>query len=215
MKIAPGHTFVLIGDSITDAGRDMTGEDTPWSPGTGFGSGYVNLLNALILSETPGAAVRMINRGLDGNTVRDLKARWRTDVLDLNPDWLSVGIGVNDVWRQFDSPLRKDIHVYAEEYEKTYDDLLERTRSQLEGLILISPFVLEPYREDPMRATMDRYGRIVEALAKKHDAHFVDAQAELDKLMLHIPAGALAWDRIHINSVGHMALAKALYQIIA
>tara|TARA_B100000809_G_C15098002_1_gene515779 strand:+ start:309 stop:956 length:648 start_codon:yes stop_codon:yes gene_type:complete len=215
LKLTAGQTFVLIGDSITEAGRDMTGEDTPWSPGTGFGSGYVNFLNALMLSDSPDAGVRMINQGLGGHTTRDLKARWQSDVLDLDPDWLSVAIGVNDVWRQFDVPLRKETHVYAEEYERTYDELLEKTRGQLAGLILISPFVMEPHRENPMRATMDHYGRIVETLARKHNAYFVDAQAELDKLMQHIPATALAWDRIHINSVGHMALARAVYKIIA
>jgi len=73
---------------------------------------------------------------------------------------------------------------------------------------------MEPHREDPMRAKMEHYGRIVEDLARKHDAHFVDVQAELDKLMQHIPATALAWDRIHINSVGHMALALAVYNFI-
>jgi lysophospholipase L1-like esterase len=29
-----------------------------------------------------------------------LNARWQRDVLDLSPDWLSIMIGINDVWRQ-------------------------------------------------------------------------------------------------------------------
>ncbi|MFN8378973.1 MAG: GDSL-type esterase/lipase family protein [Anaerolineae bacterium] len=47
----------------------------------------------------------VINMGVGGNTVRDLAARWESDVTALNPDWLSICIGINDVWRQFDARL--------------------------------------------------------------------------------------------------------------
>lgn len=58
--------------------------------------------------------------GIGGNTILDLAVRWERDVLDRRPDWLSVIIGINDVWRQFDRPLQTELHVEADEYETTY-----------------------------------------------------------------------------------------------
>ena len=59
-------------------------------------------MNAALGSGDPPHSIRVLNTGVSGNTVRDLDARWQRDALDLKPDWLSVMIGINDVWRQFD-----------------------------------------------------------------------------------------------------------------
>ncbi len=69
------------------------------------------------------------------------------------PDWLAVMIGINDVWRQFDSPLQIEWHVPPDEYEATLDARLAHVRSLLPGgLVLMTPFFIEPHRADPMRA---------------------------------------------------------------
>jgi lysophospholipase L1-like esterase len=99
--------------------------------------------------------------GIGGNTVRELKARWQSDVLDLKPDWLSIKIGINDVWRQFDSTPPPGGYVSEEEYERTLDELIGRTLPDLKGLVLMTPYFIEPNRNDPMRAMMDRYREVV------------------------------------------------------
>ena len=66
---------------------------------------------ALLSCMYPELGLRVINMGISGNQVRDLKDRWQTDVIDLKPDWVSVLIGINDVWRQFDSPYMPETHV--------------------------------------------------------------------------------------------------------
>ena len=213
MKLQPNSKFVLIGDSITDAGRDPSGEATPWGQ-PGHGRGYVGLIEAWIGATRPQDRIRLINRGNSGNTVRDLKARWQTDVLDLKPDWVSIMIGVNDVWRQYDTPLRVEGHVYIKEYTKTLNELITKTRPKVKGLILATPFVIEPNKEDPMRKTMDAYGAVVRDLAKKHGALFVDIQAALDEVLVHTHPMTLAWDRIHPNTTGHMIMARAFLKTL-
>ena len=89
--------------------------------------------------------------GIGGNTVRDLQARWQTDVLDLNPDWLTVMIGINDVWRRFDQPAIPESHVSLEEYEQTLEELVRSALPGLEGLVIMTPFYLEPNDQDRMR----------------------------------------------------------------
>jgi len=211
MKIAKGSKLIMIGDSITDCGRAQpVGE----GGGEALGRGYVAYVDALLAAAYPELAVRVINVGTSGNTVRDLKARWQRDVLDLAPDWLSVMIGINDVWRQFDSPRQSEIHVLLEEYEQTLDTLLEATRPSLKGLVLMTPYFIEPNKKDPMRAQMDRYGAAVRKLAKKHDAIFVDTQAAFDAVLAFCRPMVLAEDRVHPGAVGHMILARALLEAL-
>lgn len=213
MKLPPNSKFVLIGDSITDAGRDPSGEATPWGA-PGHGRGYVGLIEAWIGATRPQDRIRLINRGTSGNTVRDLKARWQADVLDLKPDWVSIMIGVNDVWRQFDTPLRPEGHVLIDEYSRTLEELVTRTRPLVKGLVLATPFLIEGHKGDAMRKTMDAYGAVVRDLAKKHDALFVDIQAAFDEVLVHTHPMTLAWDRIHPNTTGHMIIARAFLKTL-
>lgn len=206
--------WVMIGDSITDAGRSESGEATPWEPQEGFGHGYVNLVNAHIQATHPEKNIRILNRGIGGNTIRDLKARWTDDVLALKPDWLSVMIGINDVWRQCDTPLQTEGHVYLEEFEQTYSEILAAARPNLKGLILASPYVIENNSADPMRMLMDQYGAVVKKLADTFDAIHVDVQPAFNRHLKTRSAFSLAWDRIHPNTTGHLIIANEFLKAI-
>ena len=202
MLIAPRSKVLFIGDSITDAGRARPhGEGLFGALGTGF----VALADALIQSTYPGHGIRVVNRGNSGNTVRDLADRWREDALDPEPDWLVVMIGINDVWRKFDSPER-DEHVPIEEYESTLRALLSQVKSRL---VLLTPFVVERATDDEMRATMDAYGAVVKKLAHEFDAIFVDTQAAFDAALIYRHPTYYAWDRIHPTMPGCMILTRA------
>lgn len=206
MKIKKGSKLVMIGDSITDAGRTRPVAEGLFDP---LGRGYSCLVNALLGTRYPELGIRVVNMGCGGNTVRDLKSRWQTDVLDLKPDWVSIMIGINDVWRQFDSPLQKEWHVLIAEYEKTLRELVKTTLPRVKGLILITPYFIEPNRKDRMRATMDKYGAVVKKIARENNVILIDTQAAFDKALKTQHPAALAWDRIHPNQVGHMIIAKA------
>lgn len=208
MLLNAKQKLVMIGDSITDTGRARPiGEN---SGGDGLGHGYVSLVEGLLTSVYPELGIRVVNTGISGNTVRNLKDRWQTDVIDLQPDWLSIMIGINDVWRHFDRPFLPEIHVHEEEYERTLRELVQLTAPRVKGLVLMTPFYLEPNRDDPMRAKMDRYGQIVRQIADETPgALFVDTQAAFDRVLAHLYAGQLAWDRVHPGRSGHMVLARA------
>ena len=207
LRLAQGSRWIVIGDSITDTGRARpVGE----SPG-GLGTGYVLTLDALLGAWYPARRIRLFNVGTSGHTVRDLAARWQTDVIDLKPDWLSVMIGANDVWRQFDRVTQPEKSVLPAEYEQTYDALLARTVPLLKGgLILITPFFLEARTNDPMRARMDEYGAIVKKLAARHKAILVDSQAAFDAVLKDLPSAMINWDRVHLNHIGAAVLARAV-----
>jgi lysophospholipase L1-like esterase len=206
MLIDPKDKVVFIGDSITDCGRAQPVGEGLFDP---LGRGYVAQVEALLTSTYPGHFIRVVNVGTSGHTVRDLAARWDRDVVGLRPDWVSVVIGINDVWRQFDSPRQPELHVGLEEYERTYAALLERTRPSLKGLVLGTPFYVEAVREDAMRVRMEQYAGVVRRLAVRFDARLVDTQAAFDRMLAKMHSANIAWDRVHPNQAGHMAIARA------
>ncbi|MDY3280179.1 MAG: SGNH/GDSL hydrolase family protein, partial [Eubacteriales bacterium] len=179
-----------------------------------LGHSYVACAGALLNCMYPELHLRVINMGVSGNQVRDLDARWQTDVMDLKPQWVSVLIGINDVWRQFDCPQMPETHVSLQEYEETYARLIERTLPQVKGMILMTPYYMEPNRQDPMRARMDEYGAVVRKLADKYHLTFVDLQAGWDRLFQHMHSTNIAWDRVHPNQTGCMYIAKQFLQAI-
>jgi lysophospholipase L1-like esterase len=211
MKLDRNDRLVMIGDSITDCGR---GRPIGEGSSDGLGRGYVSLVEAFLTSAYPELNIRVTNTGISGNTVRDLQQRWQTDVLELKPQWVSVMIGTNDVWRQFDRPTMPEIHVLPEEYEETLERLVAQTAPRVKGIVLMTPFYLEPNKSDAMRARMDQYGGIVKRVAERNGTLFVDTQAAFDRVLEHVYPAVLAWDRVHPSAAGHMVLARAFLDAI-
>ncbi|MDX2227271.1 MAG: SGNH/GDSL hydrolase family protein [Verrucomicrobiae bacterium] len=206
MKIKDGSKVLFIGDSITDCERARpVGEGLFGAEG----KSYVGLIHAHLGAVCPERKIRVVNMGSSGNTVVDLKARWKTDVLDLRPDWVTIMIGVNDVWRQHDLPLQTETHVHLKPYRETLAELVKLTQPKVRGIILMTPFYIEPLRADSMRHMMDLYGAAVESVARKYRTEFVDTQAAMDAVLKHCHSNFLAWDRVHPNPIGHMVLARA------
>lgn len=203
--------LVMIGDSITDCGRGRPAGEGLFDP---YGSGYVNMVKAFLDAHCPSRPVRVVNKGNSGNTVRDLANRWQEDVLDLKPEWVSIMIGINDVWRHFDTPKITEGHVGIEEYAETLEQLIRQTRPVVKGLILIAPYFIEPNREDPMRVQMEAYAAVMKPLAETYDTVFVDTQAAFDNMLENMHPMALAWDRIHPNSSGHALLASCFLKAV-
>lgn len=211
MKLEAAQKLLFIGDSVTDCERAL-----PQGEGlfAALGKGYVSYVDALLQSVYPYLGIRVVNKGISGNTVRDLKNRWQEDVIAQEPDWLSIMIGINDVWRQFDTPFIKEWHVYIEEYEETLLKLVTETKPLTKGLVLMTPFYIECNEQDRMRQTMDQYGKIVRKIADETGCLFVDTQAAFNEVLKDLYPATIAWDRVHPSASGHMVLARAFLKEI-
>lgn len=197
--------IVFAGDSVTDMGSDQ-----PVGEGLfeGLGRGYVRIVENMLATWYPEVKVRISNAGISGNTSRDLLARFQRDVQDLNPDWVSICIGINDVWRQFDCPAMPETQVMPEEYEKNVEEMILRVKGKVKGIFILTPYYMEINETDWMRRRMDEYSAICRKLAEKHGCMLVDFQEAYNKYFQHRHSAYVAWDRVHPNQVGATIMAR-------
>ncbi|WP_162012677.1 SGNH/GDSL hydrolase family protein [Streptococcus sp. S784/96/1] len=202
-------TLLFAGDSITDANRNRDALPGGWSS---WGEGYVSLINALLIALYPEKRWTIINQGISGNRVTDLSDRWNRDILTMNPDWITIMIGINDVWRHFDDAIfRKENQVTQEVFVSHYKEIIEKSLSNqnVKGVILLSAFMIENNLSDPMRLKLDAYNYITKKLAEQYDLIYIDVQSYFDHFLVKTPSGVLSLDRVHPSLAGHTLIAKA------
>lgn len=207
MLFETNDKVVFAGDSVTDMGRAYPYGD---GLGEGIGKSYVQVVRNMIETVYPERNINVINMGISGNTSRDLLARFDNDVCALNPDWVSICIGINDVWRQFDRPTQPETWVLPDEYEQNLIQMIEKIKDKVKGIFILSPYYMEPQREDLMRARMDEYTAVCKKLAEKYGCIFVDFQQMYENYFGASGArhsSAVAWDRVHPNMVGATLMA--------
>ena len=201
--------IVFAGDSVTDMGST-----NPIGEGLfeNVGRGYVRLVESFLSAYYPEILTRVTNAGISGNTSRDLLARFDRDVVSLNPDWVSVCIGINDVWRQFDCPAIPDGQVLPEEYRNNVEEMILKVKDKVKGIFILSPYYIESNHDDFMRKRMNEYVEISKELAEKHGCRFVDFQKVFEDYCKIRHSAYIAWDRVHPNQVGSMLMAKAFLE---
>lgn len=202
---AKGACILFQGDSITDGGRWRNSND----PNHIFGQDYAYLIAAECGSHCPERGLTFINRGISGNRVSDLAARWQQDTIALKPDVLSILIGVNDIH----GALRNTNHVSAEAFEKTYDQILAEARTanpQLK-IVLCEPFILPGKANqgqwDEWQADLKSLQAVIEQLGVKYHAPVVHFQPVFDAAAKRAPVEYWIWDGIHPTYAGHQLMA--------
>lgn len=200
-------TILFQGDSITDAGRDRERQ-------VNLGLGYPNFVAGDLGLKYPGAYI-FFNRGISGNRVVDLYARIKVDLINLKPDYLSVLIGVNDVWHE----KKYNNGVSAEKFKKVYRLLLEESLEALPELkiMLMEPFVLKGSATeadiDWFREEVGLRAQAVKELADEFQLPFIPLQADLDKLSETVPTAYWLEDGVHPTVYFHRYIAHKWVEI--
>jgi lysophospholipase L1-like esterase len=196
------ETIEFIGDSITDCGR--------MNPETqALGNGYVRLIYDLLQAGYPELKLNIINKGVSGDQVPNLKSRWKPDVIEINPNWLYIYIGINDVWRFFEG--NREDAVPLNDFQNIYRQLINGARSKTQAqLRLISPFLAEKEKEDAFRNKLSQYQTAIDTLASEFDLQVIHLQPAFDWAMLTQPASFWTTDRVHPTQEGHMLIALTI-----
>ena len=114
------NLILFQGDSITDAGRDREKDDR-------MGRGYATLV-AAELGFKYAPEYTFLNRGIGGNRSVDVYARIKKDIINLKPDYLSVLMGVNDVWHEIAFNNGVDGKKFGKIYEMMLTEIKRRSR---------------------------------------------------------------------------------------
>ena len=197
--------IVFAGDSVTDMGSAL-----PVGEGLfdALGNGYVREIENLLCSCYPEVPLRIVNAGVGGNTSRDLLGRWERDVLSRHPDWVSICIGINDVWRQFDLPGNPEASVSLSEYEENVEKMVLSVKDSVKGVFLLTPYYMEPLAEDAMRSRMDEYVSACCRIAEQNGCILVDFQKMFNDYFRFRHSTFIAWDRVHPNRIGSALMAR-------
>jgi lysophospholipase L1-like esterase len=207
--IEPGSTILFQGDSITDAGRQRESLEPNFR--YALGMGYCNLIASQLLREQPSDDLKFYNRGVSGDRIVDMYARWKVDAINLKPDIISILIGVNDTWHE----MTIQNGVEPERYEKIYRSLLEYTKQQLSSVqfILCEPFVLKcGVVTDTWGEEIRKRQHTVRQLADEFNGRFVAFQSALDSVLVDAPPEYWLSDGVHPTPAGHRILADCWYE---
>lgn len=198
------QVVLFQGDSITDCGRarEATG------PNIGLGSGYPLMAAAHLLCSKADEGLKFFNRGISGNRIVDLYARWKIDGLNLNPEVISILIGVNDTWHGFGS----NNGVEVPRFEQVYRMLLQWTVQARPGvkLVLGEPFVFVcgAVAKDWVPEINQRRD-VVRKMADEFDAVLIPYQEIFDAALKRAPAEYWLGDGVHPTPAGHHLMAEA------
>ena len=212
LKIQDKDTVVFLGASVTDCGRNPSGEGSFSS--NPYGNGYVNMFISAFRVDHPDWNVRFINKGISGNRSRDMLERLKTDVLEYKPDVVTILAGINDVWRFFDEPAM-NTGVGIEEYEQNLYSMVSQILNTAKKCLIMAPYIIDSNKSEPMRDMMDKYGEICKKISEKLNVQFFDTQKIFDDLMKRgISSYEFSGDRIHPTQVGHMAITGELLNVL-
>ena len=202
-------TILFMGDSITDAGRSRENN-------VHMGHGYATMAAGDLGFAYPGEYC-FYNRGISGNRVVDLFARTRLDMIQLRPDYMSILIGINDVWHECSAGNG----VPAEKFETVYTLLIEELKAELPDLkiMILEPFVLHgtatcsnenhPGRWEYFQVETKRRAEIARSIAQKYDLPFVPLQDSFDKVSADMDPSYWLRDGVHPTAAGHELIKRA------
>lgn len=207
-----GLVFLFQGDSITDGNRGRTAD-----PNHIMGHGYAFSIASRVGACHPEKHPIFINKGISGNKVSDLLARWKPDCLDLHPNVLSILVGVNDV----DYAVQSGDASLLLNIESAYRSMLQQIRAQNPNVILVLclPFILPVGRVKEKEGIYELHLAHVQEVLQKMSQEFgtmlVDFQQVMTTACEKAPADYWIWDGIHPTVAGHELLAREWIRVVS
>jgi len=201
--------ILFQGDSITDVGRARDND-------TNIGRGYPHLIKAALGFREP-TKYNFVNKGISGNRIVDVYSRIKCDIINLAPDFMSILIGVNDVWHEFSYKNGVD----EKKFEKIYGMLIEEVKEALPQIkiLIMEPFALPasattgelPDGSDKytaFRAETEKRAAAARRVAEKYGLEFLPLQKLLDDAAASTTPEYWLADGVHPTEAGHALIAS-------
>ena len=202
------RSVMFTGDSITDVGRARPVGDRAGN----LGDSYVANIFVQTWASDPDAGIKIMNTATSGDTSRMLRKRFESEVLAYPADYLFIMIGVNDCWREYEDPIYAHAAPSVDEYRENMEYMIKGALDIGEKPVLVSPYFLELYKEDPMRAKCDKLNGVLRELAKKYSLHYIDVQSVFDEYISKASSYVVSGDRVHPKAIGKQVIAKTIME---
>ena len=195
---------LFLGDSITDALCSKEENEHNY-----IGQGYALIAAGQLALEHPGE-YEFTNKGISGNRVVDLYARIKKDCWNLEPDYVSILLGVNDVMHELEIGNGVD----AERFDHIYRTMIEETMARLPAckLMLMEPFCMHGWCTDPyydeFRGEVEKRAVIVKKIAEDYGLVYVPLQDAFDQLSAEYGVECWCKDGVHPSVGGHAFMAQ-------
>lgn len=151
--------ILFQGDSVTDAGRDR-------SQFSDMGFGYPKYASAMLEDAFPDIDFAFVNLGISGNRTEDLVARMQSDFIEIQPDIVSILIGINDVWHHYAFSCT---YTSSEAFEQNYTTLLEEIKQKTNAkIMIIQPFLIDVPDKQNLKAELAEKQEIIARLAEQY-----------------------------------------------
>lgn len=204
MRLKKADRILFIGDSVTDAGRKRRCSRH-------LGNGYPKMVAGMLKALYPELKLTVLNRGISGNKVHDLEERWQKDCLKLNPDLVSILIGINDTWHRVGKPSFGNDEA-LQQFEARYRNILRQTKEQTSAqIVIMEPFLLHyPITRKEWRPDLDLRRAIIERLAEEFAVDYIRLDSLLNEQAARVGEQTLTGkDGVHPTLAGHRIIAKA------
>lgn len=200
-RIWKGNEVVLFqGDSITDCSRDRNDIYS-------LGNGYPDKVAKIYESLFPEHKVTFINRAISGDRTKEILARYKTDIKEIQPDFMSIMVGINDVWRKYD----QNDPTSNEQFEYNYKTILQNIKRDCPNtkIMIIEPYVFHTLEDRKQwHETLDPVITIVRQLAKEYADYFLPLDGILHShLSKEITEAKITEDGVHPTLQGHGIIA--------
>ena len=199
---------VFLGDSITQNAVTNSEEF----------KGFITLIQNEVDEN-----IKLIGKGISGDKVSDLLARYKEDVIKLNPDIVFIYIGINDVWHKYDYGTGSDIDLY----EKGLRTIIGDIQNQGAKVILCTPTVIgensgefrlgNQFKDvetmDKMDQDLDDFSDIIRNLSLEFNTELVDLRKVFKNYISennpeNKAKGILTTDGVHLNNEGSKLIAE-------
>lgn len=207
ITIKQNDIILFQGDSITDHGRKR--DNLVPNDLDAMGRGYAMVAASTLLNKYAGKNLKIYNRGISGNKVPQLEERWKEDCLDLQPNILSILIGVNDYWHKRGGNYNGSAQSYKDEYKR----LLDKTLKHLPQVKLIigEPFAVKNVKhvDDTWFPEFVAYQQVSRDIAKEYNGTFIPYQAIFDQAEKRAPGSYWTTDGVHTSLAGISLMAQS------
>lgn len=190
--------LLFQGDSITDAGRDRSDYHN-------LGFGYPLYAAELIRENHKDLDIEFIDLGISGDQTKDLVARLQKDFLDINPDVVSIMIGVNDTWHHASDRSWITDELFESNYRTVLSAIKEKTNAKI---IMIEQYLLPNEEKNYFREDLNGKIDITRKLAREFADVYIPTDGILAKALIDNPSEYFSEDGVHPNENGSKFLGK-------